>query len=248
MNIFITGTDTNVGKTTVTAGLAAVIKNMGYSVGVFKPVQTGAVEINNEFVSADIEFVKSVNPGILTGVSYNFKEPAAPLLAAQLEGTIINPAKIKHDYEKLANKCDFILVEGAGGLLVPISNNFLMRDLIKMLDLPLIIVARPDLGTINHTLLTIEAAKNKNIKILGVIISGYPPETCDIAIKNAPKMIEDISGEKILGILPKIENLESNPSLIRDIFKEHVNMDFILNCIYTKMSLVFGKPAKPDFP
>jgi dethiobiotin synthetase len=102
-----------------------------------------------------------------------------------------------------------------------------MQDLVKSLDLPLLIVARPDLGTINHTLLTIEAAKNKNINIVGIVISGYPLETADIAIKNAPDMIKELSGEKILGILPKIEDLDNNPDVLKDMVLKHINLDFI---------------------
>jgi len=228
MNIFITGTDTDVGKTVVTAGLASAVRSLGYSVGVFKPVQTGSFKKNNKLISPDLEFVKSVDDSILTYALYNFKEPAAPSLAADLEGINIDIDKIVEDYKELGKKCDFVIVEGAGGLLTPIKDSFSMRDLIKILDLSLIIVARPDLGTINHTLLTIEAAKNKNIKIAGIIISNYPSETENAAIRNAPAMIKELSGEKILGILPKIEDLNNNPVVLKDLFLKHINIDFIL--------------------
>ena len=227
MNIFITGTDTDVGKTVVTAGLACAVRSLGYSVGVFKPVQTGSFKKNNEFVSADLKFVKSVDDSILTYASYNFKEPVAPSLAADLDGIVIDLDKIIEDYKELERKCDFVIVEGAGGLLVPIKGSFLMRDLAKTLDLPLVIVARPNLGTINHTLLTVEAAKNKNIKIAGIIISGYPSGTEDIAIKNAPDIIKELSGENLLGILPKIEDLNNNPAVLKDMFLKHINIDFL---------------------
>lgn len=229
MNIFITGTDTDVGKTIVTAGIASAVKSKGISTGVFKPVQTGSYQVNNEFLSPDIEFVKSVDSDILTKVSYNFKEPVAPSLAASLEGVEINPCKIKEDYENFKKICDFVIVEGAGGLLTPIKEDFSMRDSVKYLNLPLIIVARPNLGTINHTLLTIEAAKSKNIKIIGIIISGYPSETKDLAIKNAPEMIERLSGEKIIGILPKIENLKENPTILKEYALNNIDLRACLN-------------------
>jgi dethiobiotin synthetase len=228
MNIFITGTDTNVGKTIVTAGLAASLKSRGASVAVLKPIQTGSVQKNNKLVSPDLEFVKSVNHEIITHASYNFKTPAAPSLAASLEDVDIDIEKIVEDYKELGKKCDFVLVEGAGGILAPIKDSFLMRDLIKILDLPLLIVARPDLGTINHTLLTIEAAKSHYIDIKGIIFSGYPEKTQDLAVKTAPGLIQKISGEKITGILPKIENLSENPVVLKDIFLKNINLDFIL--------------------
>ena len=230
MNIFITGTDTNVGKTVVTAGIAAALKSKGYSVGVFKPVQSGAVIKNNELVSPDIEFIRLVDKNVLTKVSYNLKEPAAPSLAAEIEGINIDIKKILDDYKKLGAECDFVIAEGVGGLLVPINKGFLVRDMVKTMDLPLLIVARPGLGTINHTLLTIEAAKTKNIKILGIIISNYPEGTGDFAIKNAPQMIESLSGEKILGILPKIENIEKTPEILKETVLKNIDLESLFDC------------------
>lgn len=212
MSIFITGTDTNVGKTLVTTAIAVSLKNSGYSVGVFKPIQTGSF--------LDTEFVKSTDKNIITKVSYSFKMPAAPSLAADFEDVVIDIDKILSDYEKLKSECDIVLVEGAGGILVPIKDDFLMRDLIKAMDLPLLIVARPDLGTINHTLLTIEAAKAKGIKILGIIISNYPDKTEDLAIKTAPEIIKKHSKEKILGFLPSIDNIENNLKKMPDSFNQ----------------------------
>lgn len=228
MNIFVTGTDTDAGKTVITAGLAASIINAGYTVGVFKPVQTGSVKINHKLISPDLEFVKSTDPKILTHASYNFLEPVAPMLAADLNGVEIDTDKIIDEYKELAKKCDYVIVEGAGGILTPIKENFSMRNLAKVLSLPIVIVARPNLGTINHTLLTIEAAKSQNIDIAGIIISNYPEGTEDIAVKNAPAIIKKLSGEKLLGVLPKMKDLDKNPPVLKDVFSRHVNIDFIL--------------------
>ena len=123
MNIFITGTDTGVGKTIVTAGLAAVMQSLGYEMGVYKPVQSGAVMKDGELVAPDLEFVKSVDSNIQTKVSYNFKEPVAPSLAALLENTTIHKNRLKIDYENLKESCDFVITEGAGGILAPVAEN-----------------------------------------------------------------------------------------------------------------------------
>lgn len=227
MNIFITGTDTDVGKTVVTAGIAAVLQNSGYSVGVYKPAQSGCLSENGKLILPDPHFVESINSNIVTKTTYNLIHPTAPAIAAQIEGVKIEPKNFLDDYKELSKECDIVLVEGAGGLLVPVYENFLMRDLIKLLDLPLIIVARPDLGTINHTLLTIEAAKNRNIEVLGVIISNYPEDTEDVAITTAPKLIQELSGEKILGILPKIQapdQITKHPETLTDKVIEHINL------------------------
>lgn len=206
MDIFITGTDTDVGKTTVTAGIAAVMQGLGYKIGVYKPVQSGSIKYGDKFLSPDTQFVNFIDPNIMTKTSYNLINPVAPSLAASLEGIRINHEQISRDYLGLKKHCDFVLVEGAGGFLSPIYQNYLVRDIPKRLNLPILIVARPNLGTINHTLLTIEAAKSHKIEILGVIISKYPSQTDDISIKMAPQIIEELSGVKILGILPQIQN------------------------------------------
>ncbi|EKE02549.1 MAG: hypothetical protein ACD_20C00363G0015 [uncultured bacterium] len=225
MSIFITGTDTDVGKTVVTAGMAAVMQGLGYSIGVYKPVQTGSTDGGDTLISPDLHFVHSIDPNILTKSSYDFINPVAPSLAAIIEEVEINPNLFIRDYQELKSQCDIVLVEGAGGLLAPIYQNFFVRDLVKLLNLPLLIVARPDLGTINHTLMTIEAAKNHNIDILGVIISNYPADTDDIAIKTAPDIIHSLSGVEILGVLPRIEGM------MQDFNNQELLIEYVIKSI-----------------
>ena len=167
MNVFITGTDTNVGKTFITAGLAGAASLLGYKTGVYKPVQTGYRGGPCVRPKTDLDFVSSINPNVITKSSYYFHLPAAPALAASIEGIKIDTEIFINDFKELNKKCDVVIVEGAGGFLVPIYEDFLIRDLVKLLNIPLIIVARPDLGTINHTLLTIEAARNFRNKYTG---------------------------------------------------------------------------------
>src|SRR3989339_782450 len=239
MSIFITGTDTNVGKTVVTAGLAAVMQGLGYSMGVYKPVQTGSVNAGEGLISPDLHFVHSIDPYILTKSSYDFITPVAPSLAASIEGVEIRVNNFVKDCNDLKKNCDLVIVEGAGGILTPVYKDFFIRDLIKLLNLPLLIVARPDLGTINHTLLTIEAAKNHNIDILGVVISNYPLDTTDIAMKTASEIIESLSGVKILGILPKVEGLMqnfNNHELLIDFTINNLNIQEIFRIKIPKLS------------
>ena len=226
-NIFITGTDTDVGKTIVTAGLALIGQNLGYKTGVYKPFQSGCMMDGEIFKKPDPDFIQSLNPDVVTKSSYNFLHPSAPILAASLENVAIEPEKILHDYNELDKSCDFVIVEGAGGLLVPVYKDLLIRDFIKLLNLPLIVVAKPDLGTINHSLLTIEAAKNSGIEVLGIIISNYPENTDDLAIKTAPDYIKEFSGVDILGILPKIDNLNHNNLL------ESTKKNILINKIFS---------------
>jgi len=226
MNIFVTGTDTGVGKTVVTAGLAAVMQGLGYTMGVYKPVQTGP--------ESDIEFVRSIDSNILTKTSYNLKAPAAPSLAAILDNVKIHKNRIKIDFDSLKQDCDFVLTEGAGGLLVPIDEGFMVKDLVKMLDLPVLIVARPDLGTINHTLLTIESARNAGLEVLGVIMSNYPTDTDDIAIKTGPDIISELSGVEVFGLLPVVNPL--NPEALIDAVINNIDIQGLFNIKIPKLS------------
>ena len=231
MSIFITGTGTDVGKTVITAGLAGALQDRGLQVGVFKPLQSGAVEINNQLTSPDLDFVKLISPDSIIKYSYLLRTPVCPTIAAENEGIKIDKRKLLSDYNELVAKCDIVLVEGAGGLLSPFFDNYLVRDIIRFLSIPVLIVARPDLGTINHTLLTIEAAKLHNIKILGIIISRYPEDTEDIAITTAPNLIHKFSKEVIVGAFPEI-NLSSNDvdiaELVKSKFTENVDVNHII--------------------
>lgn len=213
LNIFVTGTDTNIGKTFITAGLAATMQSLGYSTCVYKPVQSGAIEKNGFMQAPDLVAVKNVDPYIKTYSSYLLKEPTAPSIAAELENISIDKNVIKKDYESISKDFDCTVVEGAGGLMVPVAPKFLMLDMIKMLDLPVIIVIRPDLGTVNHTLLTINQAVSSRINVRGVIINNFPENTNDISIKSAPRLIEEYSDVKVLGIVKHFADTKKlNPS------------------------------------
>ncbi len=224
MNIFITGTDTDVGKTVVTAGLAAYFQNKGKKTAVFKPVQSGAETEQGKLVAPDLKFVEKINPNVSTLATYNLKHPVAPSLAAELENVKISTDKILKDYSTLASQHDVVLIEGAGGIMAPIYRDSLVIDLIKKINVPLLIVARPNLGTINHTLLTINAAKQYNIRVLGLIVSNYPQATDDIAIKTAPGIIEDLSGIKVLGCIPSIDF--SNENLL-NVIVECIDLEYL---------------------
>jgi len=164
MKIFITGTDTNIGKTLISSWLTM---HSGYAY--FKPIQTGTKE------SSDSKEVQNLTAATIIPEIYTYPEPVSPHLAAQLAGDYIDIAQIA-----LPNT-DKLIVEGAGGLLVPINAQVLMIDLIKKLELGVILVASTKLGTINHTLLSIEALRARNIPLLGVIMNG-PANTNSAAI------------------------------------------------------------------
>lgn len=208
LNIFVTGSDINIGKTFITAGLAATMQSLGYSTCVYKPIQTGTLGTNGFMQSPDLAFVKNIDPYIKTFCTYLLKESASPVISAEKENVIIDKNLIKKDYETIKNDYDCILTESTGGVMTPLGVNFLVSDLIKALDLPVLIIIKPDSGTVNHTLLTINHLEEKGINVRGIIINNYPEETNDIDAKTAPRLIEEYSNAKILGIVKSFPDIK----------------------------------------
>ena len=173
MDFFITGTDTGVGKTFVTAALLAALRARGTDAVAMKPVQTGA----NRGRSPDLDFCAKASAWKIPAdefddlCPYRFAMPASPHLAAKKAKRKIKPQKIIAAFRRLQKNHEAVLVEGAGGLLVPLGEDFDQRDLMQAMKLPVIVVARPGLGTLNHTRLTVEALQARRIIIACVVLS-----------------------------------------------------------------------------
>jgi dethiobiotin synthetase len=213
--IFITGTDTGVGKTTVAAALARLIHDRGINIGVMKPVTSGCSTSSAGLVSEDAELLAwSAGIPVTAEVApYRLKEPLAPAAAAEIDHVRIEFSRILAAFHRLGEQYDYIIVEGAGGLMVPLSGGLLVADLVKLLALPLLVVARPDLGTVNHTLLTTFAARQLELDVRGVVISGYP-EDPSLAESTAPHLIDSLAGVPLLGRLPKIADSAAKETVL----------------------------------
>jgi dethiobiotin synthetase len=202
--IFITGTDTGVGKTIVAATLARLLRMNGISVGVMKPVTSGCREVSGQLVSDDALLLCQA-AGIPCSddvAPYRLREALAPAEAAKNDGVRIVFSAIMESYNRLAALYDFVIVEGAGGLMVPLSGGLLIADLARELELPLLVVARPGLGTINHTVLTCFAAQQLGLQVAGVVINGMP-EQPDQAEQGAAHQIGALCGAAVLGVWPQ---------------------------------------------
>jgi len=208
--IFVTGTDTGVGKTAVAAAIAGYLKRKGIDVGVLKPVTSGGVMRDGRLVSEDAELLRCAS-GCTAPVDdiapYVLREPIAPSEAARLDGVTVTYERIREAFDRLSVRHDFLVVEGAGGLMVPLADDLLVADLAQRLLLPLVIVARPDLGTVNHTIMTCECARARGIRILGVVINGQPAGP-GAAESSAPRLIERLSGVPLLGVLPRVSDTD----------------------------------------
>lgn len=205
--IFITGTDTGVGKTIVVATLALLLRMKGVNAGVMKPVTSGCREENGKLVSDDAMLLCQAAgmPCNEDVTPYLLREPLAPAEAAKIDGVRIDLAHIRTSYQRLAAAHDYMIVEGAGGLMVPLAGGLLMADLAQGLELPLLVVARPNLGTINHTALTCFAAQQMGLSVAGVIINNFP-ESPDLAEQGAAHQIGSLCGAPVLGIWPHYDD------------------------------------------
>lgn len=212
--IFITGTDTGVGKTIVAAALARLLRVRGLSVGVMKPVTSGCREEAGGLVSDDALLLCQAAGVECSGdvAPYLLREPVAPAEAAGQEGVVIDFARIRESFDRLAVAHDYVIVEGAGGLMVPLAGGLLVADLVRLLELPLLVVARPGLGTINHTVLTCFAAGQMGLKVAGVIINNYP-QSPGLAERSAPHHIGSLCGAPLLGIWPHRDDIDE-PELV----------------------------------
>ena len=204
-SLFITGTNTGVGKTVVCGCFARFLSDNGINVGIQKWVSTG-----NKHASEDIEYCLRLlekkgdgrdDPSLLSPYTFGF--PSSPHLAAELAGEKINQDKIRDSYQTLLQKYDLLLVEGVGGVMVPLTRDDLLIDLVAELALPVVIVTHRGLGTINHTLLTIEALKNRNINIVGMIFNFAGKDNKIIEEDNIT-IISHIGQIRSFGSLPKV--------------------------------------------
>jgi dethiobiotin synthetase len=201
----VTGTDTGVGKTLVSGGLAAELVRRGRSVGVMKPFATGARTDRGRLVSDDALFLRAaarvddpldlINPICL-------KPPLAPSMAAQVARKPIELSKVWSAFHKLRRRHSVLIVEGVGGLLVPLVNGWTVADFARKLRLPLLVVARPSLGTLNHTSLTVHAARSHGLRILGLVLNHANPGRRGLAERLNPAALELFTGVPVLGELP----------------------------------------------
>ncbi|HEY1235871.1 MAG TPA: dethiobiotin synthase [Candidatus Binatia bacterium] len=172
--IFITGTDTGVGKTLVSCSVAALLRDLGYRVGVMKPVETGCSQRNGELFPEDAVRLKQASgcdEPMEKICPYRFAEPLAPSIAAERGGERIDIDRLLQVYHEISSGHDVTLVEGAGGLMVPLLPSFTYADFGRTAKLPLIVVAANRLGAINHLMLTLEHAQCKGLSVIGYVLN-----------------------------------------------------------------------------
>jgi len=225
-SIFITGTDTDVGKTYITAGLAVTLRKIGVDVGIMKPFAAGTPQ-KKGFKSEDVEILANaaqVNDSESLLNPQYFPIPASPYTA--WKNLKIRPKvnSILSSFNKLSKIHSMMLVEGMGGIMTPILKDYFVTDLIKSMKIPAILVTRTKVGTINHTIMTVKMCEKYKIPIKGIIINdfdsdGYKPKELTRDLKN-------LTGVPVLGTIPFVKDL-SDGSLYR-IFKKNLDLKLLL--------------------
>ena len=221
--LFVTGTDTGIGKTVVAGAVAAALARRGVKVGVFKPFASGSWD--------DTRFLKKaagVSDALDAITPFYFKYPLAPLASLKLERRSIRAHEVLERAVPLFKKYDFVVVEGVGGAAVPITNLYEASDAAKDLGIPAVIVARLGLGTLNHALLTREHLARKGIECRGAILNARFGSPRGLAEKTNPGILNDLS-LRVLGIFPKVSAMRlKNPRFLAAEAEKHIELESLL--------------------
>ncbi|MDI3534459.1 MAG: dethiobiotin synthetase [Thermosediminibacterales bacterium] len=227
--IFVIGTDTDVGKTVVTGGLVYLLRSKGYNTCYFKPVLSGAINEDGCLIPGDTRFVKAVSgleEDYQNITPYIFKTPVSPLLASKMEDKPIDVGVIREKFQYLKSKYDYIVAEGSGGLIVPLTDDgYMLYDLVRELDMHSIVVTRAGLGTINHTVLTVRYAQSVGIRVKGIIMNGYTG--CSLCEDDNIEVIEKLTEIPVIGVIHRMDGIDVEKLEMGDLkeeFEKRINV------------------------
>jgi dethiobiotin synthetase len=225
-SLFITGTDTDVGKTYVAAGLAVILRKMGIDVGIMKPFAAGTPQ-KKGFKSEDVEILSRAaqvsDPEKLINPQF-FEMAASPYTASKSLKVKVKVKSVLSNFKKLSKLHSMLLVEGMGGIMTPILKNYFVTDLIKDMKLPTVIVTPTRIGTVNHTIMTCKMCEKYKIPIKGIIINNFDFD--GYRVKTLKRDLQSLTGVPILGTIPFIDNL-SDDSLYKN-FKKNIDMNYLI--------------------
>ncbi len=233
--LFVTGTDTGVGKTMVTAGLARAWSEEGLDVGIVKPIQSGHPATDPEGDTMRLLALSGLRARPEQVNLYSLKAPLAPLVAARLEDICIDPNLVLQHIRQAASGHEVILVEGAGGFLVPLAEYWTVADLAATLGLPVLIISRPGLGTVNHTALTVMAVREAGLEVAGVVLNGWSTGT-DASRHTNAALVEEFAGVKVLGMTPWLDG-PVTPARLHAMINDHVDLGALRHCLTSPLEV-----------
>lgn len=228
--VFITGTDTGVGKTMIASGLAWALKQRQIDVGVMKPFATANHEFSKTYKSRDTFILAKAAQTSEPDNDLNpffYRKAASPLMASEIMGKQAPSLdEALAAFRKIASRHKFVIVEGIGGIMVPVAEKRVIGDFAKMMALPVLIVSSPLLGTLNHTLLTVMACRSLGLDIAGIIINKMPVKP-SIVEEKTPRMIQEITSVRVLAVIGYSKNL--NYSRTGKALAKLINLDSLLS-------------------
>lgn len=236
LNLYITSSSKKQGKTLLTAGIAATMQSLGYSTSVYKPVQTSGKEINGFMQSPDLTFIKTIDPYLNTHFSYLYKSDSEPLIASEGENEQIDIDYINKEYKRIISMSECTILDGDSGILSPIAPNTLNADMIRYLGIPILIVTKPEENAVNNTLMTIAAALEKGIEVRGVVINDILNDCPKELLNSIPRVIEEFTNVKVLGLIPHLQDKFSPEDLITAILNG-VDVESIFNVKIEKLDM-----------
>jgi dethiobiotin synthetase len=224
--IFITGTDTGVGKTFFACGLALLLRDLGLRVGVMKPAEAGCPEREGKLFPDDAIRLKTASGSEIPLEKicpYQLREPLAPSVAAERQGITVRVDELMNIYEEISSNHDITIVEGAGGLMVPLLPSYTYADFARVLNLPVIVIAANRLGAINHLLLTLEHARCKGVSVLCYVLNRLESGPSLAAETNREALLT-LTAVRCAGELSYVEGSEYAQNLSRDLFAEQFDL------------------------
>ena len=222
LNVFISGLERQSGKTIVTAGLAATMQSLSYSTSVYKPIQTDATELNGFKSSPDLALIKRVDSNITTGSTYLIKSTSSPFVGAYEDGLKVDINTIFTEAQGYAKLHDCNIVEGSNSLATPVAEHLTEIDIIKTLNLPLILIVNPKKTSIDNVIMGLTLVQASRVKFLGIILTQYDENSEDLEEKYFPQILKEYANINILGILPDYGNITNltPDTLIADILNK----------------------------
>ncbi len=209
LNIFISGLERQSGKSLITAGLAGTMQSLNYSTRVFKPIQTNANELNGFSQSQDLALVKRIDSNIETVSSYMFKSSYSPLVGAYDAGIKnIDLNTIYNDYYSNLQLFECNIIEGSNSISTPIGEKFSEIDIVKTLNIPLVLVVNPKKSNIDNVIMGVKYIQNAGVAFQGIIVNDYDEDSENLEEKYYPEMIKEFTGTQVIGTIPHYDNVE----------------------------------------